>query len=88
MISFFFILNSIVPMALSKSDKEKLKKLGERLKSLRNEKGLTLKELAYSIDKDPQNISRIEMGDVNPGYLFLLSLCEGLEIDIKELVDF
>lgn len=88
MIGFFLILNSIVPMALSKSDKDKLKKLGERVKSLRNEKGLTLKELAYSINKDPQNISRIEMGDVNPGYLFLLALCEGLEVDIKELVDF
>lgn len=87
MIGFFHILNRIVLMALSKSDKEKLKKLGARLKSLRNEKGLTLRELAYSIDKDPQNISRIEMGDVNPGYLFLLAICEGLEVDIKELVD-
>jgi putative transcriptional regulator len=65
---------------------KKLKILGGRLKEIRNDKGLTLKELGYRIDKDPQSISRVEMGDINPTYLYLLKLCEGLEVSISEIV--
>ena len=73
-------------MSISKAQKKYLKILGERLKVIRNEKGLTLKELGYKIDKDPQSISRVEMGDINPTYLYLLELCEGLEINISEVL--
>jgi transcriptional regulator with XRE-family HTH domain len=74
-------------MAISKAQKIKLKTLGSRLKEIRNLKGLTLKELGYKIDKDPQSISRVEMGDINPTYLYLLEVCEGLEIDINQLLE-
>ncbi|MCZ2223733.1 MAG: helix-turn-helix domain-containing protein [Chitinophagales bacterium] len=74
-------------MGFSKTDKEKLKILGKRLKTIRNEKGLTLKELGYKTDKEPQSISRVEMGDINPTYLYLLVICEGLEINISELLN-
>jgi transcriptional regulator with XRE-family HTH domain len=73
-------------MALTKAQKTNLKELGLRLKSIRNAKGLTLKELGYEIDKDPQSISRVEMGDINPSYLYLLEISVGLKIDIKILV--
>jgi putative transcriptional regulator len=73
-------------MGISKTQHKKLMALGERLKAIRNEKCLTLKELGYKIDKDPQSISRVEMGDVNPTYLYLLELCEGLEINITEVL--
>lgn len=72
-------------MAISKAKKAELKKLGLRLKSLRTGKGLTLKELGYKIDKDPQSISRVEIGDINAIYLYLLDICKGLEIEISEL---
>jgi putative transcriptional regulator len=72
-------------MGISKTDKENLKNLGKRLKVIRNEKGLTLKELGYKTDKEPQSINRVEMGDINPTYLYLLKICEGLEIKITEL---
>jgi len=74
-------------MGISKTNKEKLKTLGKRLKAIRNEKGLTLKELGYRTDKEPQSISRVEMGDINPTYLYLLEICEGLEIKISELLE-
>lgn len=74
-------------MGFSKTDKEKLKILGKHLKAIRNEKGLTLKELGYKTDKEPQSISRVEMGDINPTYLYLLVICEGLEINISELLN-
>lgn len=74
-------------MAISKAQKNKLNTLGSRLKEIRNLKGLTLKELGYKIDKDPQSISRVELGDINPTYLYLVEVCEGLEIELKELFD-
>jgi putative transcriptional regulator len=73
-------------MGISKTQKKQLKVLGERLKTIRKDKGLTLKELGYKIDKDPQSISRVEMGDINPTYLYLLEICKGLEIDISSLL--
>lgn len=73
-------------MAISKAQRDKLKILGKRVKAIRNKKGLTLKELSYSIGKDPQSIHRLEMGDVNPSYLYLLDVCKGLEIDVADLI--
>ena len=73
-------------MGISKTQQEQLKILGNRLKTIRNAKGLTLKQLGYLIDKDPQSISRVEMGDINPTYLYLLDMCKGLEIDVVEVL--
>ena len=73
-------------MSISKTNQKKLKILGERIKSLRESKGLTLKTLSHSIGKDPQSIHRVEKGLINPTYLYLLQVCEGLEIDIKDLL--
>jgi DNA-binding XRE family transcriptional regulator len=60
--------------------------LAWKIKKIRNEKGLTLRELGYRVNKDPQSISRVEMGGVNPSYLFLLDLCVGLEVNISDLL--
>lgn len=73
-------------MSISKVQKKQLKLLGQKLKSFRNAKNLTLKELGYIVDKDPQSISRVEMGDINPTYLYLLELCNGLEIEIADIL--
>jgi transcriptional regulator with XRE-family HTH domain len=73
-------------MPFSKTQKKQLKLLGEKVKLLREGKHLTLKQLAHSIGKDPQSIHWLEQGGVNPGYLYLLQICEGLEIDIVQLL--
>ena len=73
-------------MSINKEQKEHLKLLGLQLKKIRLLKGLTLKELGYLIDKDPQSISRVEMGDINPSYLYLLELCKGLGVEIWEVL--
>jgi putative transcriptional regulator len=72
---------------INRAQKQKLKILGKRIKALREERELTLKELAYSIGKDPQSIHRLEMGDVNPSYLYLMEVCSGLEISLSDLLD-
>jgi transcriptional regulator with XRE-family HTH domain len=61
-------------MGITNTQNKQLKKLGKTLKSIRIDKGLTLKELGYKIDKDPQSISRVEMGDINPTFLYLLEV--------------
>lgn len=73
-------------MAIGKHQLKHLKLLGHRLKKIRLEKGLTLKELGYRVNKDPQSISRVEMGDINPTFLYLLDLCEGLEVNLSDVL--
>lgn len=60
--------------------------LGKRVKAIRLSKGMTQIELAHKIGKDHPSINKLENGKVNPSYIFLLEVCEGLEIDIKELM--
>jgi len=72
-------------MAYSKTQEKLLKKLGERVKNIREEKGMSLQDLANKIDKDRQSIHRVEAGQINPTFLYLMEVCEGLEIDISEL---
>ena len=73
-------------MPRSKTDNNKLLSLGDRIKNLREKKGLTQEALALACDKDKQSIQRLEAGKVNPGYLYLHQICEGLQIEISELL--
>lgn len=65
---------------------EKLVQLGQRVKEVRLLKGLTQIELAYKIGKDHPSINKLENGKVNPSYIFLLEVAEGLEVNLKELL--
>ena len=62
-----------------------LKKLGERIREIRNAKGITQVRLAHSIGKDQQSIQRLETGNVNPSYYYLIQIAEGLNIKIEDL---
>ncbi len=64
--------------------KERLLQLGLIVKKLREEKGLSQTELAYKIGKDQPSINRLEKG--NPSIIYLIQICDGLEISIEELV--
>ena len=68
--------------------KERLLQLGLRVKELREEKGMSQTDLAYKIGKDQPSINRLEKGKVNPSIIYLLQICEGLEISIEKLVKF
>ncbi|HLO71669.1 MAG TPA: helix-turn-helix transcriptional regulator [Flavipsychrobacter sp.] len=71
---------------MNKAQEKRLKKLDERIKEIRTEKGMTLKDLAHTIGKDPQSISRVELGKSNPTFIYLTEICEGLGIEVSELV--
>lgn len=63
-----------------------LKNLGERIREIREEKGITQKELAHSIGKDQQSIQRLETGRVNPSIYYLCEIAEGLEVAVEHLL--
>lgn len=63
-----------------------LKNLGERIREIREKKGITQKELAHSIGKDQQSIQRLETGRINPSIFYLYEIAKGLEVDVENLV--
>ena len=64
---------------------EKLMALGERVRKIRVSKGLTQTELANIIGKDHPSINKLENGKVNPSYIFLSEVADGLGVDLKDL---
>lgn len=75
-------------MPRTKSENKKLELLGNRVRELRLQKNMTQQALALAIDKDKQSIQRLEAGGVNPSYLYLLQICEGLETTPAIVFDF
>ncbi len=67
-------------------EQEFLNKLGQRLKHLRTEKGLTQAECGI----DERTIRRIEnTGEIfNPSFLVLVEIAKGLDISLPELLNF
>jgi putative transcriptional regulator len=64
-----------------------LKKLGEKIRQIRKGKKISQLKLAHLIGKDQQSIQRLEKGNINPTYFYLLEVAKGLEVDIMDLVD-
>lgn len=79
------ILVLVMPQPINKEHKEKLIKLGERIRQIRHDKCLSLQDVADKMEKDRQPLQRLEKGGFNPSYVYLLEICQGLDIDIKEL---
>ncbi len=65
-----------------------LKQFGEHVKQVRLKKGFTQFDLACLINKDRQSIQRLESGNINPTIYYLQELADGLDIDLKTLVNF
>lgn len=75
-----------MPPKLDETQKKILKKLAERIKSVRKAKGWTLEEAGNGGNKDRQSIHRLESGDYNPSIIYLIELCRGFEMDVSELL--
>ena len=65
-----------------------LKKLGIRLKELRQEKNLTQETLAEILDIHPTYVGKLENGKNNPSVMMIYKFSRALNVDIKELFDF
>lgn len=71
---------------MKESDQIRLKKIGERLQELRLQKNLTQKELAFMVDVEISQITRIERGIINTSVLSLMRITDALEISIGEFL--
>ncbi len=68
------------------NDSEYLKKIGEKIIEIRQEKGISQVELANSIGMEDSSLRRIEKGRVNSTILMLKKIAEGLNISIHEIL--
>jgi transcriptional regulator with XRE-family HTH domain len=69
--------------------KEQIQKIvGNRIRSLRESKGVSQQVLAAICNFEKGNMSRIEAGRTNPTLSTLYKISQALEIKITDLVDF
>ena len=59
--------------------------VGKRLATLRQEKGMTQKELAEQIGVSRQTINAIEKGEYNPTIKLCLKICWALDCRLDDL---
>lgn len=69
-------------------DEKLLKSFGKHLRKLRKEKDLTQEQLAFKIDSEISQISRMERGLLNTSISAANEIAKALEIPLKELFDF
>lgn len=67
---------------------ERRKRLGERIKALREQQGLSQRKLALMIGSNQTHIWQIENGTVNVGLDILCRLADALEVNVRNLIDF
>ena len=65
-----------------------IKAIGNHIRSLRIEKGLSQEQLANEADIPLSQIGRIERGETNPTVSTLFVISEALGVELKRIVDF
>jgi transcriptional regulator with XRE-family HTH domain len=67
-------------------DRKALRRLGERVRELREARGITQEALAFDAGIHVNHLSTIERGEANPSFLVLVSLAKVLGVSVAELV--
>ena len=62
-------------------------KIGEFLKELRKEKGITQEQLAEQLNVSRRSVSRWETGSNLPDVDILIEMADYYEVDLRELID-
>lgn len=60
--------------------------ISKRIRELRKSKKLTIQELAYRCDIERSNMSRIEAGRTNLTVKTLCTICNALNVKLKDVV--
>jgi transcriptional regulator with XRE-family HTH domain len=81
-----FHINAILVLMNNLRDKKVLEKFGQKLKDLRQQKGLTLEQLAFEADIELSQVHRAEKGKINPTLTTLKALAKGLGMTLTELM--
>jgi transcriptional regulator with XRE-family HTH domain len=64
------------------------KALGERIRKIRKEKGITQEELAWRAELDFSYLNQIENGKANPSIEAIARIAKGLGVKAKDLLTF
>jgi transcriptional regulator with XRE-family HTH domain len=67
--------------------REVLRQLGEKVRSLRHERGLTQQSLAESLDLSVAYVSLIERGGRNPPYTTVIAIAHALGVSPREICE-
>ncbi len=62
--------------------------LGDKIQSLRVEQGLSQRKFAMMIDTYQAHIWQIETGKISPTVDLLCRIADGLDVQVKDLIDF
>jgi len=68
-------------------EQEAYKKIGQNIKRLREERNLSQVQLANLCEFEKTNMSRLELGKINPTIKTLLRVAASLEVSLKEVTD-
>ena len=60
--------------------------IGERIRQIRNNKGLSIESLSIDCDMDPTQLSRIELGKINTSVYQIYKLCAALDVSVNEVL--
>jgi transcriptional regulator with XRE-family HTH domain len=66
-------------------EKEFLISVGNKLRSLRLEKGMSQEQLSFKCDVDISQINRMELGKVNAGILSYRKIALVLEVSLEDI---
>ncbi len=70
----------------TEEEKSLLIRVGNRIKELRSEKGISQQELAALIDYEKSNMSRLEAGNTNPTITTLNKVAQALDVPLHSLL--
>jgi transcriptional regulator with XRE-family HTH domain len=69
-------------------DENILIEFGKNLQKIREEKGISLRQLEILSDVDFSEIHRLEKGKRNPTLTIILALAKGLKVERNDLMNF
>lgn len=72
----------------SEDKKAYLIQFGAHLATLRKSKNLSYRKLAQNCDIDYSDIRKYEKGEINMTFLTMLEFAKGLDIPLKEILNF
>ena len=73
-----------IPLAID----ERKRKLGGKIKRLREAQGLSQRRFALMVGVSPTYLWVVEAGRSNVGFSMLCRIADGLDISVSELLDF
>lgn len=76
-------MNAVKP---AEGERMRAENLGQRVRKLRTERGLTQKELALRGGVSHSALSKIENSQLSPTFETILRIADGLDIDVSELL--